>query len=111
MTNLQTSGSIPRGMIIGFKVLDPRLKYVCRTLFILHFLTPIHESRFPPKNAKPSATAANPIIIPSATLAQSDLWEESTRDSLRKPRYKKKDIDERRSKVEEALPPSSPLTN
>ncbi|KAJ7095926.1 NUC188 domain-containing protein [Mycena belliarum] len=79
MTDLQTSGSIPRGMIIGFTVLDPRLK-------------------FPPRNAKPSATSASPIIIPSATLAQSDLWEESSRDSLRKPRYKKKDLDERRSK-------------
>ncbi|KAJ7134557.1 NUC188 domain-containing protein [Mycena epipterygia] len=79
MTDLQTSGSIPRGMIIGFKVLDPRLK-------------------FPPKNAKPGPVPASPIIFPSATLAQSDLWEQSTRDSLRKPRYKKKDIDERRSK-------------
>ncbi|KAJ7670280.1 NUC188 domain-containing protein [Mycena rosella] len=88
MTDLQTSGSVPRGMIIGFKVLDPRLK-------------------FPPKNAKPSATPASPIIIPSATLAQSDLWEESTRDSLRKPRYKKKDLDERRSKN---LVPGTPLS-
>ncbi|KAJ6557418.1 NUC188 domain-containing protein [Mycena vulgaris] len=79
MTDLQTSGSIPRSMIIGFKVLDPRLK-------------------FPPKNAKPSAAPASPVIIPSATVAQSDLWEESTRASLRKPRYKKKDLDERRSK-------------
>ncbi|KAJ7147486.1 POP1-domain-containing protein [Mycena crocata] len=87
MTDLQTSGSIPRGMIIGFKVLDPRLK-------------------FPPKNARPRATAASPIIFPSATLAQSELWEESTRDSLRKPRYKKKDLDERRSKN---VVPGTPL--
>ncbi|KAJ7645420.1 ribonucleases P/MRP protein subunit POP1-domain-containing protein [Mycena polygramma] len=88
MTDLQTSGSIPRGMIVGFKVLDPRLK-------------------FPPKNAKPHPMSASPIICPSATLAQSDLWEESTRDSLRKPRYKKKDIDERRSKN---LVPGTPLS-
>ncbi|KAJ6584902.1 ribonucleases P/MRP protein subunit POP1-domain-containing protein [Mycena capillaripes] len=88
MTDLQTSGSIPRGMIIGFKVLDPRLK-------------------FPPKNAKPRPTSASLIIRPSATLAQSDLWEESTRDSLRKPRYKKKDLDERRSKN---LVPGNPLS-
>ncbi|KAJ7288398.1 POP1-domain-containing protein [Mycena rebaudengoi] len=79
MTDLQTSGSVPRGMIIGFPVLDPRLK-------------------FPPKNAKPRPVTASAIIRPSGTLAQSDLWEESTRDSLRKPRFKKKDIDERRSK-------------
>ncbi|KAJ7366798.1 NUC188 domain-containing protein [Mycena albidolilacea] len=88
MTDLQTSGSVPRGMIIGFKVLDPRLK-------------------FPPKNAKPHSTSASPIIIPSATLAQSEIWEESTRDSLRKPRYKKKDLDERRSKN---LVPGTPLS-
>ncbi|KAJ7780582.1 NUC188 domain-containing protein [Mycena maculata] len=88
MTDLQTSGSIPRGMIIGFKVLDPRLK-------------------FPPKNAKPSPTVASPIIIPSATLAESEIWGESTRDSLRKPRYKKKDLDERRSKN---LVPGTTLT-
>ncbi|KAJ7044056.1 ribonucleases P/MRP protein subunit POP1-domain-containing protein [Mycena alexandri] len=87
MTDLQTSGSIPRGMVIGFKVLDPRLK-------------------FPPKNAKPRPVAASPIIFPSATLAQSDLWEESVRNSLRKPRYKKKDLDERRSKN---LVPGTPL--
>ncbi|KAF7346225.1 Ribonucleases P/MRP protein subunit POP1 [Mycena sanguinolenta] len=79
MMDLQTSGSIPRGMVIGFKALDPRLK-------------------FPPKNAKPRPTSTSPIIIPSASLAQSDLWDESTRDGLRKPRYKKKDLDERRSK-------------
>ncbi|KAJ7505381.1 ribonucleases P/MRP protein subunit POP1-domain-containing protein [Mycena galericulata] len=88
MTDLQTSGSIPRGMIIGFKVLDPRLK-------------------FPPKNAKPSPTFASPIIFPSAALAQSELWEESTRNSLKKPRYKKKDLDERRSKN---LVPGTALT-
>ncbi|KAJ7784628.1 POP1-domain-containing protein [Mycena metata] len=87
MTNLQTSGSIPRGMVIGFTVLDPRLN-------------------FPPKNAKPRPVAASQIIIPSATLAQSDLWEESVRNSLRKPRYKKKDLDERRSKN---LIPGTPL--
>ncbi|KAJ7175799.1 ribonucleases P/MRP protein subunit POP1-domain-containing protein [Mycena filopes] len=87
MTDLQTSGSIPRGMVIGFKVLDPRLK-------------------FPPKNAKPHPVVASPIIFPSATLAQSDIWEESVRNGLRKPRYKKKDLDERRSKN---LVPGTPL--
>ncbi|KAJ7254397.1 NUC188 domain-containing protein [Mycena haematopus] len=88
MTDLQTSGSIPRGMIIGFKVLDPRLK-------------------FPPKNAKARPTSASPILVPSSALAQSDLWDESTRDGLRKPRYQKKDLDERRSKN---LIPGTPLS-
>jgi ribonuclease P/MRP protein subunit POP1 len=26
LKDLQTSGSVPRGMVIGFKVYDPRLK-------------------------------------------------------------------------------------
>ncbi|KAJ7644080.1 ribonucleases P/MRP protein subunit POP1-domain-containing protein [Roridomyces roridus] len=87
LTDLQTSGSIPRGTIIGFKVLDPRLK-------------------FPPKNAKPSNTPAPTFIQPTAALAQSEIWDESVRDSLKKPRCKKKDIDERRSKN---LVPGTPL--
>jgi len=32
MNDLQSSGSLPRGMIIGFKVYDPRLKYVYHML-------------------------------------------------------------------------------
>ncbi|KAK7048302.1 ribonucleases P/MRP protein subunit POP1 [Favolaschia claudopus] len=87
MTDLQTSGAIPRGMAIGFKAIDPRLK-------------------FPPKNAKPHPVSASTRIIPSATLAESELWEESIRQTLRKPRYKKKDLDERRSKN---LVPGTPL--
>ncbi|KAJ6619451.1 POP1-domain-containing protein [Mycena sp. CBHHK59/15] len=87
MTDLQTSASVPRGMIIGFKVLDPRLK-------------------FPPKNAKPGPVPVSKIIAPSSNLAQSDLWDESMRSSLRKPRYKKRDLDERRSKN---LVPGTPL--
>ncbi|KAJ7935581.1 NUC188 domain-containing protein [Mycena leptocephala] len=73
MTDLQTSGSIPRGMIIGFKVLDPRLKWV--------------PKQFPPKNAKPRPTSTSAIICPSAVLAQSDLWEESTQSRTRNPPY------------------------
>ncbi|CAK5284226.1 unnamed protein product [Mycena citricolor] len=49
----------------------------------------------------------SPRIIPSATLAQSELWDEARRNGLRKPRYKKQDIDERRSKN---LIPGTPLS-
>ncbi|KAH7885023.1 ribonucleases P/MRP protein subunit POP1-domain-containing protein [Phlebopus sp. FC_14] len=95
MADLQTAGSIPRGMVIGFKVLDPRLK-------------------FPPKNAKaycPDATRtmASPssaFFFPSSNIAQSEIWDAEKRGGLKKPRYKKKDIDERRSKN---LVPGTPL--
>ncbi|KAF8809561.1 POP1-domain-containing protein [Phlegmacium glaucopus] len=84
LTNLQTAGSIPRGMIIGFKVNDPRLK-------------------FPPKNAKPkidnsSNVSSINITLPSALLASSDIWDDAIRNGLAKPRFKKKELDDRRSK-------------
>ncbi|KDR82747.1 hypothetical protein GALMADRAFT_238256 [Galerina marginata CBS 339.88] len=93
LTNLQSSGSVPRGMVIGFKVNDPRL-------------------RFPPKNAKPSASRSGNappanIILPSVQLASSEIWDDTTRNGLSKPRFKKKDIDERRAKNEI---PGTPLS-
>ncbi|KAF4617537.1 hypothetical protein D9613_005911 [Agrocybe pediades] len=92
LTNLQNSGSLPRGMVIGFTVNDPRL-------------------RFPPKNAKPSKDAAtviqSNITLPSSSLAQSDIWEDSIRNGLAKLRFKKKDIDKRRA---DASVPGTPLT-
>ncbi|EIW81399.1 POP1-domain-containing protein [Coniophora puteana RWD-64-598 SS2] len=94
LNDLQTTGSLARGMVAGFKVLDPRLK-------------------FPPKNAKPTAGANTSLgkddpcfCFPTAKLAQSDIWDESARKSLKKPKYKKKDLDERRSKN---LIPGTPL--
>ncbi|KAG9308789.1 hypothetical protein JVU11DRAFT_11414 [Chiua virens] len=93
--DLQTSGGLSRGTVIGFKIHDPRLK-------------------FPPKNAKPhyedfttpSAQSSPVFTYPSALIAQSEIWDEETRGSLKKPKYKKKDIDERRSKN---LVPGTPL--
>ncbi|KAI0631997.1 POP1-domain-containing protein [Trametes polyzona] len=92
LSKIQSAGSVPRGMVIGFTVHDPRLS-------------------FPPKNAKvdlqggttlsPSAT-----VFPSVALAKSQIWDEDTRIALRKPRYKKKDIDQRRSNN---LVPGTPL--
>ncbi|KAK0221848.1 POP1-domain-containing protein [Armillaria fumosa] len=80
LAEVQTTGSLPRGMIVGFTVNDPRLK-------------------FPPKNAKLNvSTAPNVLTMPSSALAQSDVWDETTRNALNTPKYKKKDLDERRSK-------------
>ncbi|KAH7915836.1 ribonucleases P/MRP protein subunit POP1-domain-containing protein [Hygrophoropsis aurantiaca] len=85
LTDLQTAGSLPRGMIIGFKVLDPRLK-------------------FPPKNAKPQKidpqhpSSSPAFSFPTSVLAQSDIWDEASQGGPKKPRYKKKDLDDRRAK-------------
>ncbi|KJA21170.1 hypothetical protein HYPSUDRAFT_67916 [Hypholoma sublateritium FD-334 SS-4] len=84
LINLQSAGSIPRGMIIGFKVIDPRLN-------------------FPPKIAKPRTDNSGrlhvpPITLPSSQLAESEIWDADIRSGLAKPIFKKKDLDERRSK-------------
>ncbi|KAI6125839.1 NUC188 domain-containing protein [Pisolithus croceorrhizus] len=88
LSDLQTPGNVPRRMVIGFKVVDPRLK-------------------FPPQNSKPSypdipsSSAAPPsnLVFPTSLTAQSDIWDEDQRDRLKKPKFKKKDLDERRSKL------------
>ncbi|KAF8073840.1 NUC188 domain-containing protein [Lyophyllum atratum] len=92
LTNVQTSAELGRGIVVGFKVADPRLK-------------------FPPKNATVQAPSSDyrvaNTVIPSSQLAQSEIWDETTRASLANPRYKKKDLDERRSKL---LIPGTHLT-
>ncbi|OBZ71160.1 Ribonucleases P/MRP protein subunit pop1 [Grifola frondosa] len=94
LSRLQSTGSVPRGMVIGLTVYDPRLS-------------------FPPKNAKVDLdTQGQPnlspplSVFPSSTLAQSEIWDEDIRLGLRRPRYKKKDIDQRRSNN---LVPGTPL--
>lgn len=89
LTDLQTTASLPRGIVIGMKVLDPRLK-------------------FPPKNAKLRTDGQRPAVMtfPAAILAQSEIWDEEKRSGLKKPTYKKKDLDARRSKN---LVPGTPL--
>jgi ribonuclease P/MRP protein subunit POP1 len=62
-------------------------------------------SSFPPKNAKveiaqdkyPSLSAV--AMTPATALAQSDIWLAELRGGLKQPRYKKKDIDKRKSDV------------
>ncbi|KAF9475642.1 POP1-domain-containing protein [Pholiota conissans] len=81
--NLQSAGSAPRSMVIGFQVLDPRLK-------------------FPPRNARIQIDAASyvhapPIAFPSSQLAHSEIWNEQIRKGLLEPRFKKKDLDQRKS--------------
>ncbi|KAI0259821.1 POP1-domain-containing protein [Gloeopeniophorella convolvens] len=85
LSDLQTTGSIPSNMVIGFTVLDPRLN-------------------FPPKNAKVHVDKEElPTIssrwecFPTTSLAQSDIWNQNVRDTLKVPRFKKKELDTRRA--------------
>ncbi|KAJ3894258.1 POP1-domain-containing protein [Lentinula edodes] len=90
--NIQSCGSVPRGMIIGFLVNDPRL-------------------RFPPKNAKVQLPVGNSVsssigVFPSAALAACNVWEQNIRNQLKNPRYQTKDINARRA---QNLIPGTPL--
>ncbi|KAI0689073.1 NUC188 domain-containing protein [Cytidiella melzeri] len=95
LANLRSAGSVPRNTVIGFKVLDPRLS-------------------FPPKNATvslnswnvPSSSAAATGFYPTSSLAHSDIWNEEIRQPLQKPKFKKSEIDQRRS---QNLIPGTPL--
>uniref|UniRef100_D8Q015 Pop1 N-terminal domain-containing protein n=1 Tax=Schizophyllum commune (strain H4-8 / FGSC 9210) TaxID=578458 RepID=D8Q015_SCHCM len=89
LKDLQTSGAVPRGMIVGFTVDDPRL-------------------RFPPKRAKPDDEAAQSQspTFPSPALAASTIWDPDVRKKLSVPRYTQKQLDERRAKN---LVPGTPL--
>ena len=98
-------------MVIGFTVHDPRLRSASYSLRLHEYLS-LYCS-FPPKNAKlkleggPSLSPAS-TVFPSAGLAQSQIWDENTRMVLRKPKFKKKDLDQRRSNVSRDPPPHMP---
>ncbi|KAK4054007.1 Ribonucleases P/MRP protein subunit pop1 [Microbotryomycetes sp. JL221] len=70
--------SVPQGMIVGLQVYDPRLS-------------------FPPKLDKTHSTGQ--FVTPSSEIARIEsFWSRSTRTKLRKPTFKKHELDERRSK-------------
>ncbi|KPV73050.1 uncharacterized protein RHOBADRAFT_29266, partial [Rhodotorula graminis WP1] len=73
-------GGVPAGMILGLEVYDPRLS-------------------FPPQLDKHSPTLdpSNPLV-PSADIAACpSFWSRPHRASIHTPRYKKRDLDARRS--------------
>ncbi|EJD52288.1 POP1-domain-containing protein [Auricularia subglabra TFB-10046 SS5] len=88
MPDIPTPGAVPRGMVVGLSVLDPRVTY-------------------PPKNARPGDEPDDDYVIwPSAALAHSDIWDEAARQGVRVPRYRKADLDKRRA---QNLIPGTPL--
>ena len=90
-------------MVIGLEVHDPRLKYV----IYRYNNWPISQGTFlsfPPKNATVHEAEINAseqafTVQPSPLLSASTLWSEQTRLGLSKPRFRKRDLDERRAKV------------
>ncbi|PVG00267.1 POP1-domain-containing protein [Serendipita vermifera] len=91
LKELRTPASCPRGLVAGLQAYDPRLN-------------------FPPKNARISElkTEEKPglIVPPCPALATCKIWSETVRLGLSRPQYKKRDLDERRSKN---LIPGTPL--
>lgn len=98
LAHLQTTASVPEGMVIGTTVYDPRLKFVFRPDIQAHINHPFSLKQTTSlKHDQPASQ--NLQIWPTAAIASSDLWDEKTRRRLSKPRFTKKDIDERKAKV------------
>ncbi|KAI0087814.1 NUC188 domain-containing protein [Irpex rosettiformis] len=95
LADLQSTASVPRNTVIGFKVHDPRLSFPPKNATV---------SIGNPKDSGPSVPVMG--FYPTSSLASSTIWDEDIRQPLLKPKYKKKDIDERRSKN---LVPGTPL--
>ncbi|CAE6531767.1 unnamed protein product [Rhizoctonia solani] len=81
LPNARSPGNFSPGMVIGLTVHDPRLSH-------------------PPANSKVDENypqSESRLITPDPKLARSEIWEQSVRDKLRTPRYKKGQLDRRRS--------------
>ncbi|KAL7409931.1 ribonucleases P/MRP protein subunit POP1-domain-containing protein [Mrakia frigida] len=96
LRDLKTSGSLPRGMVMGFKVYDPRLS-------------------FPPTNAKPSDPKSDAAQSsawehePSSDLARSELWDAQIRSDVGRNKFKKSELDRRRQEIGIPSTPLRPL--
>jgi ribonuclease P/MRP protein subunit POP1 len=106
LPDIASPGSVPRGMVLGLRTYDPRLQCVFMPMFSITERSLIYASSlsFPPQNIKPSAGTrrlGTPIFShhPSATLAESELWNPHERSSLAKRKFKKVELDQRRAKV------------
>ncbi|KAG9045755.1 hypothetical protein FS837_005712 [Tulasnella sp. UAMH 9824] len=84
LASLSSSASVPKGMVIGLQVFDPRLSF------------PPSNAQLPEADRQSSGTAFS--VPPSAEMALSEIWQEKVREKLRNPKFTKKDLDERRSK-------------
>ncbi|KAF9651561.1 POP1-domain-containing protein [Thelephora ganbajun] len=80
LQRLQCPGGLPSGMVVGLEVHDPRLSF-----------PPVN----PPVHASKALTSQQ--SVPSPHLAYSKIWD-SISVSAGTPRFRKKDLDERRAK-------------
>lgn len=97
LSQVQTTGSLPTGMIVGLCVNDPRLKFVliCKLWALGEHPLTIKLYRFPPHNAK--SVPGQPLEVnPTGELAGCSIWDQPLRKA---PRFKKAELDERRYKV------------
>ncbi|KAH7105275.1 POP1-domain-containing protein [Auriculariales sp. MPI-PUGE-AT-0066] len=79
LSDLSTTASVPRGMVVGLTVIDPRVT-------------------FPPKNSKHSDEPVPFHYLPTPTLATTEIWNAIARSALQNPRFRKRDLDARREK-------------
>ncbi|TIC17791.1 POP1-domain-containing protein [Wallemia mellicola] len=82
---LTTPAHLPTGFVAGFNIDDPRLNY-------------------PPRNTKADKDKPVTNLTLSTTLAQSGIFSKAEREKVSKPRYKKAEIDSRRSKAQPGKP-------
>ncbi|TIA88306.1 hypothetical protein E3P99_02689 [Wallemia hederae] len=82
LSKAATPAHFPTGFVAGFNVEDPRLS-------------------FPPRNTKPDKAKAVADLTLSTTLASSLLYSEEERKKVAKPRFKKSQLDTRRSKTQQ----------
>jgi ribonuclease P/MRP protein subunit POP1 len=107
MKEIQTTAALPRGMVLGLKVHDPRLRYAFVFLLPISFRPEIEYHSFPPTHRPPVSkggpasrqTAPSLIFTPSGALASSELWDQDARDKIRHKKFTKSELDRRRSKV------------
>ncbi|GFZ46872.1 hypothetical protein JCM24511_04092 [Saitozyma sp. JCM 24511] len=85
----QSSSEMPKGLVAGLKVYDPRL----------HFPPAPYSPDDAAQTAPDGILRTSVSLEPSADLALSDIWDSDTRDSVSKPRYKKSDLDLRRHRL------------
>ncbi len=97
-------------MVLGVEVHDPRLRQVYYIPLII-IIDGVQHHSFPPSNTR--VVGSDPVeahtsftFHPSSAMANTTLWEADVRELLRKPRFKKKDLDERRSSVWKPFPKS-----
>lgn len=92
-------GSVPKGMIIGLEVYDPRLRCALPPTPIPSIDSIILS--FPPKLDKSTHDVnSSSLLQPTSEIAQAlPFWDQAARLKIRTPRFKKSELDARRSNV------------